>query len=140
MAKQRRKLEDLTPAPIRHRELPPALVARIDWIRLTLDEVYPQSMAEWLDGFQRDTNPEHEVVWWEWLAHCYVEYSEGQEVSPAQKQAAFRVMMKLALGSAEEANVDLPDLPAGGLEEILRIMGRWWQGPGPSGTGPDIIQ
>jgi hypothetical protein len=138
--KQRRSLDELKPGPIRHAKLPPALVARIEWLKLTLDEVYPQSMAEWLDGFQRDVNPEPEVVWWERLAHCYVEYSHGQELNSQQKQAAFRVIVKLALGSAEEANVDLPDLPAGGLEQILEIMNRWSQGSGSGVAGPDIIQ
>src|SRR4051794_14580014 len=125
MPKQRRRLDEIKPGPIRHQELPPALVARIEWLRLTLEEVYPQSMPEWLDGFQRDLNPEPEVVWWERLAHCYVEYSHGQELDPREKQAAFRVIIKLALGSAEEANPDLADLPTGALEDILEIMSRW---------------
>lgn len=79
-------------------------------------------------------------MWWERLAHCYVEYSHGQELNPQQKQAAFRVIIKLALGSAEEANVDLSDLPPGALEDILGIMRRWSQGPGPDAAGPDMIQ
>jgi hypothetical protein len=141
MPKQRRRLDELKPGPIRHAELPPALVARIEWLKLTLDEVYPQSMAEWLDGFQRDVNPEPEVVWWERLAHCYVEYSHGQELSVGQKQAAFRVILKLALGSAaEQISTDLTDLPPDALEDILRIMQRWSQSIGPGATGPDTIQ
>jgi hypothetical protein len=56
-------------------------------------------VAEWLDGFQRDVNPEPEVVWWERLAHCYVEYSQGQELDAREKQAAFRVIIKLALAA-----------------------------------------
>jgi hypothetical protein len=141
VSKQRRKVDELKPGPIRHQELPPALVARIDWLRLTLDEVYPQSMEAWLDGFQRDLNPEPEVVWWERLAHCYVEYRQSHELSSSQKQAAFRVMIKLALGSAaEQVSTDLADLPGGALEAILEIMSRWSQGIGPGATGPDVIQ
>jgi hypothetical protein len=87
MPKQRRRLDETKPGPIRHAGLPPALVARIERLHLTFGEVYPQSMEEWLDGFQRDLNPEPEVVWWERLAHCYVEYSHSQELNPQQKQA-----------------------------------------------------
>jgi hypothetical protein len=47
----------LKPGPIRHEQLPLSLVARINYLRVTLDEVYPQSMEKWLDGFQRDANP-----------------------------------------------------------------------------------
>jgi hypothetical protein len=141
MPKQRRKLDELKPGPIRHAELPQALVARIEWLKLTLDEVYPQSMAEWLDGFQRDLHPESEVVWWERLAHCYVEYSHAQELNAGQKQAAFRVILKLALGSAaEQISADLTDLPPDALEDILGIMQRWSQGSGSGVAGPDVIQ
>jgi hypothetical protein len=141
MPKQRRRVDELKPGPIRHQQLPPALVARIEWLRLTLEEVYPQSMPEWLDGFQRDLNPEPEVVWWERLAHCYVEYSHGNELNAGQKQAAFRVILKLALGStAEQISTDLTGLPPSALEDILRIMQRWSRGSGPGHTGPDVIQ
>jgi hypothetical protein len=141
MPKQRRKVEELKSGPIRHAELPPALVARIEWLKLTLDEVYPQPMAEWLDGFQRDVNPEPEVVWWERLAHCYVEHSHGQELNAGQKQAAFRVILKLALGSAaDQVSADLTGLPVDALEDILGIMQRWSQGFGSGNTEPNMIQ
>jgi hypothetical protein len=141
MTKHRRRLDQLKPGSIRHEELAPALVARIEWLKLTLDEVYPQSMAEWLDGFQRDVNPEPEVVWWERLAHCYVEYSQQHELTSVQKQAAFRVVIKLALGSAaDQISTDLADLPPSALEDILGIMQRWSQGSGSGISGPDVIQ
>lgn len=117
-----RKLADLKPAPIRHQKLPPTLVARIEWLRSTLDEVYPQSMAVWLDGLQRDVNPEPEVLWWERLARCYVEYSRRNELSVGQKNAAFKVMLKLALGGSD-LDTDLAELPRGALGDIEEIMG-----------------
>jgi len=33
-------------------------------LQQTLAEVCPQSINTWLDGFQRDANPESEVQWW----------------------------------------------------------------------------
>ncbi len=90
MTEKRVKLDELKPGPIRHEELPPALVTRIESLRLTLDEVYPQSREKWLDGFQRDVNPEPEVVWWERLAQCYVEYSRRNKLNVYQKIAAFK--------------------------------------------------
>ena len=97
--RQQRKPKDLKPGPIRHQQLPPTLIARINSVRLALDEVYPQSMAEWLDGFQRDAHPEQEVIWWERLASCYVGYCSRKELNPEQKQAAFNVICKLGLGA-----------------------------------------
>jgi glutathione S-transferase len=119
-----RKIEELKRSPIRHRRLPPALVARIAAICSTLDEVYPKSMTEWLDGFQRDENPEAEVVWWERVAHVYQEYSQREELNVGQRQPAFRIIMKLALGSTQELTEDLADLPATALDEILEAIRR----------------
>ena len=56
-------------------------------------------MDAWLDGFQRDTHPEGEVLWWERLARCYTEYISRKELNPAQRKAAFSVIWKLGLGA-----------------------------------------
>jgi hypothetical protein len=51
-------LDELEPSPIRHTKLPPALVARINAVYLALHDVYPSSLADWLEDFQRDLHPE----------------------------------------------------------------------------------
>ena len=123
MSQQRLKPEDLKPGPIRHEQLPPSLLARVEYLRSTLEEVYPLSMAEWLDGFQRDAHPEQEVLWWERLARCYVEYTSPKELNAAQRKAAFNVICKLGLGaSAGELGADLANLPTGALDDIQTLM------------------
>src|SRR3982750_1221292 len=120
-----RKNEELKPGPIRHLELPPALVARIDLLRSTLDEVYPQSRAEWLEGFQRDTNPEWEIQWWEGLARCYVEYSGKRALNLEQRKKAFNVMFKLLFGSTvDDIMPELVGLPSTALDDISDILRR----------------
>src|SRR5690242_13504753 len=122
---ERRKVNELKLGPIRHQDLPPALVARIEGIRLALDEVHPQSLASWLDGFQRDLNPEPEVLWWERLARCYTEYTRSQDINAEQRQALFNVILKLLLGSPkEELAPDLAKLPHTAPNDILEIMRR----------------
>ncbi len=44
------------------------------------------SMGEWLDGFQRDAHSEQEVIWWERLARCYVDYSSRKELNAQQRR------------------------------------------------------
>jgi len=120
---RRLRPEDLKPGPIRHEHLPPSLIARIEALHSTLEEVYPQSIAEWLDGFQRDLHPEPEVLWWERLARCYVEYISQHELQSEQRKAAFRLMLKLGLGaSAKDLAADLGNLSPGALDEIAAIM------------------
>src|SRR2546427_10945245 len=115
--------ENLKPGPIRHEQLPPSLIARIESLRSTLEEVYPRPMAEWLDGFQRDAHPEQEVLWWERLARCYVDYSRQSELNTEQRQSAFNVICKIALGAgAGDLVADLAHLPADAVDEILAIM------------------
>ncbi len=81
------------------------------------------SMGEWLDGFQRDAHPEQEVIWWERLARCYVDFSRRKELHAQQRRDTFRVICGLALGSAvEDVKVDLAHLAPGALDEIFVIM------------------
>lgn len=122
---ERRKIDELKLGPIRHQELPPALVTRIEAIRSELDEVYPQSLAKWLDGFQRDVHPESEVLWWERLTRCYTEYTRSHDIDAEQREALFNVILKLLLGSPkEEIASDLAILPPTAPDDILEIMRR----------------
>jgi hypothetical protein len=123
MSKKRVNPNDLRPGPIRHQQFPSSLIARIEYVRSTLEEVYPQSMDAWLDGFQRDIHPEQEVLWWERLARCYVEYISRKELNHEQRKSAFSVICKLGLGaSAGELAADVSNLPAGALDDILAMM------------------
>ena len=123
MRPKRLRIDQLKPGPIRHPDLSPLMIARIASLHSTLDEVYPQSLETWLDGFQRDTHPEREVAWWERVARCYVEYSRRLELNPQQRQAAFKVIFGLNIGSREnEIATDLAHLPQGALAEIVAIM------------------
>ena len=125
MHEKRVSPNDLKPGPIRHEQLSPSLIARIEYLRSTLEEVYPQSMAAWLDGFQRDAHPEGEVLWWERLSRCYVEYTSPKELNAEQRKAAFNVICKLGLGaSAADLVGDVSNLPTGALDDILAMMRR----------------
>jgi len=60
-------------APIQHEALSQDLVSRIRLIRASLMTVYPNSMKFWLDGFQRDSHPSKEILYWERVASVYLE-------------------------------------------------------------------
>lgn len=78
---QRVPLKDLKPGPIRHLTLPPLLVTRIQQIAQTLKGYYdpPGGIVGWLEGFQRDMNPESEVVIWEKIARAITQWTQGRE-------------------------------------------------------------
>ena len=123
MPSKRVRLDQLKPGPIRHPALSPLLIARIKSVRSTLDEVFFQSLEQWLDGFQRDADPESEIAWWERLARCYTGYTSKHELNLKQKQAAFKVIFGLAMDSpTQDVQAGLAYLPQGALEEIAGIM------------------
>ena len=83
---QRVALKDIQPGPIRHLTLPPTLVTRIQGLSEALKGFYdpPGGIAGWLEGFQRDMNPESEVVIWEAIAKAVTEFMEGREPLPPE--------------------------------------------------------
>jgi hypothetical protein len=116
-------LDELEPGPIRHAELSPDLVARIKNLHLALDEVYPSSLADWLDDFRRDLHPEQEVVWWERLAQCYITYRDRQDLNAKQRQAAFKILLNINLGvHPASLSADATILPEGALRDLQKSL------------------
>jgi hypothetical protein len=115
--------KDLRPGPIRRAQLSPELVLRIDTIRAALAEVCALTEAEWRDAFQRDANPEHELLWWERVAGCYLPLVAGRAFSPDQRQAAFNVIFGLFSGlESEQLQPDLDKLPESPMDELAAIV------------------
>ena len=80
-------------------------------------------MAEWLDCFQRDAHPEVELLWWERLARCYVDYMGRNKLDREQRQDAFNVICRMATGArVADLGPDLAHLPRNAVDEILAIM------------------
>jgi len=125
MSRKQIPISQLKRGPIRHEQLSLSLTARINYLRQVLDEVYPQSIEKWLDEFQRDANPESEVVWWERLTRCYLAYTEPKDLSFKQKQAAFKILFTLGMGNdLQDVSIELGCLPEGAREEVLGLMGK----------------
>jgi hypothetical protein len=116
-------LKNLKPGPIRRAQLSPELVLRIDTVRAALAEVCALTEAEWRDAFKRDANPEHEMVWWERVAGCYVPLVTGRTFSPDQRQAAFNVIFGLFSGlESKQLQPDLDKLPESTMDELAAIV------------------
>ena len=54
--------------PIRHYELSDDHKLRIQKLVPVFEEVFPNSYEEWIDGFERETDPEGELAMWEQMA------------------------------------------------------------------------
>lgn len=87
--KKRVKLSDIQGGPIIHKKLPIELEERIRRFEPVSAEVYPISHDQWLDGFQRDLDPESEVQTFEAIARAYQAFlaKHSQLSLPAKKEA-----------------------------------------------------
>lgn len=118
-------LKKIRLGPIRHEQLPPEVIARLQQVRVALGDACPLTEAEWRETFQRDAHPEQELVWWERVADCYVEFTSVRSFSRSERQAAFNVVFGLFSGlEAEQLAGDLEQLPEEALDDLGTILNR----------------
>jgi hypothetical protein len=98
---------ELKKGPILHETLSDEMVSRVRSIRAALLQVYPQTMEAWLDGFKRDTHPEKEVLWWEHLSACFLEYFWTKCQNDDQAKSAFRLLLQIGLSGDTTPKTEL---------------------------------
>jgi hypothetical protein len=77
--------------PRRHETLPTDLLADVERIKRTLDDVYPMSLDDWIDGFLRDRHPENEVRWWVKFCALFTVHAHGQP--PVIRKEIFKTLL-----------------------------------------------
>jgi hypothetical protein len=82
--------------------LPSGFMERIRTLKSILDEVYPKSFDDWVEGFELDGNPEKELLIWECMALTYSTFVEGRTLSVEAKKEAINVILQFSLGRTEE--------------------------------------
>lgn len=82
--------------------LPTGFIARVRALKATLDEVFPKSFEDWVQGFELDGNPEKELLIWECMALAYSTFTEGQPLSMEAKKEALQVTLQYSLGRTED--------------------------------------
>ena len=116
-------VDQLEAGPIRHQTLPPALIDRIREIAGAVEEVFPQTEEEWLDGFRRDSDPEAEVRFWERIAGKYrVLTSDVPDLE--RKTDIFHVLAQCAV-NAPDVTALVADCPTLGPAGIQKVIEEW---------------
>ena len=116
-------VDQLEAGPIRHATLPPGLVERIRGIATAVEEVYPQTEADWLDGFQRDSDPEAEVRLWERIAAKY-RHLTADEPDLEMKTDIFHVLAHCAINPPDITTL-IVNCPALGPEGVQQVIEEW---------------
>jgi hypothetical protein len=74
MKTQQVPLSEIQIGPIRHPVLPDEFIERIRAFKAILTDVDGASIAQTIDNFKRDVNPESELVIWERIAGTFEAY------------------------------------------------------------------
>ena len=84
---------DVKPQPNRVSRLNHDQLERVKKLKGELDEVVPWSLEKWVDGFERDRNPEQEILVWESIATAYRKYVSTHTLSPQAKHDVINVFL-----------------------------------------------
>lgn len=95
-------LVQLEKGPIRHEELAPELVERIEALACIFTDVLPGTPEEWVEEFRRDAEPESELALWEHIADRYVHHVDVDDAIE-RKQDVLKVLLTCANNSAPVA-------------------------------------
>ncbi|WBA42192.1 hypothetical protein [Hymenobacter canadensis] len=115
-----------------HDSLTKQQVEQITRIQATFAEVYPVSLAETINNFQRDVHPDREIAVWEMMAAAYTRYLSNQSHPlglPHRKEAFTLLLMRSMMPAAEaKRNANLQLLTT---TEVERILAYYEAGPSP---------
>ena len=109
--------------PIRHDELPPPLVERIERLAEVFDDVLPGHSGDWVDDFRRDARPEDEVALWERLAGEYLRFTDPDDPR-RRKRDVLKVLLNCANNSPVVASVTA-ECDTLSRAEVRTICDRW---------------
>src|SRR5262249_31073765 len=91
------RIDRIVAGPLRHGGFPKMLMSRINLVRHLFFEVYPETLDQAVEHFQRDIHPEQEIAMWEAMASVYLDYKQECKPDLAQCKAAFDVLLTLTV-------------------------------------------
>ncbi|MEI7765476.1 MAG: hypothetical protein WCI93_02715 [bacterium] len=102
MKKIKVKLSELKAGPIRQEVLPIGFIERVIKYKNILKGVEDVSLEETISNFQRDWDPERELIIWENMAHLYQINTENkQHWTLKEKKKAFEAILLSSLGQED---------------------------------------
>lgn len=119
------RTENLKLGPIRHEQLPDALIQRIKVIHDALREVLSVSLEERIDDFRRDLYPEREVEVWELIVAAYKDITSQHGVRLSEKRQILSALVALTMGMEPAVIVEQKaDLDSATVEAAIAALRR----------------
>lgn len=88
----------LRPGPIRHEVLPDSFVVRARLAHAVLGAAAPVSLAEFLDAFRRDADPESELRIWERIALVTADLTRTRNVTDRERGSLVATLLFASTG------------------------------------------
>jgi hypothetical protein len=98
---QRKKVGELIPGNIKHKELPIPYMIRIKIIWHTIKE-FGFSLEELLDNFKRDIDPGNELAIWERIIAAYLDITSEIKIDSNNKSNIFYKLLEYSISSEDE--------------------------------------
>ena len=117
---------------------------RINFIRMILADVYPQTKKEWVEGFRKDLDIEGETKFWMILAGHFWRINQAHHYSKPEQQEVFNILFRLGMsGTADEilAQCNYPLLGRQRAEEVLQMASKPpkpYENPDAAGEPPPL--
>lgn len=90
-------------------------------IQKVLAEVDILPLDEWLDGFRRDPDPDHEIAVWKKISDAYTYFLKGRDASLEYKREVFKVLVASSMMPREEVAINTGVKLLSG-KEVMAIM------------------
>jgi hypothetical protein len=90
-----------------------------------LDEVYPNTLAQWEEDLRCDLHADREIRIWRWIAYQYKRLTRSGQASQARKKDFFQLLLKWTLNKnvdAVLATVDLGELTRDDAKQLLQCF------------------
>ena len=88
----------LRAGPRRNHNFPKEIIDMIEDMRITFKEVYPISLEEWIEGFDRDSNPEQEIALWSYMADVYKKLIKKYPNKLEYHEEIFKIILACSMG------------------------------------------
>lgn len=92
--------DQLKKGEYRYPHFPPVVISQIKQIKDYLDDVFPQTMDEWEDGFRRDADPISEIDLWLVIGEVYSSIIT-QRSTTEEKKATFSILLSCTMEEAD---------------------------------------
>ncbi len=89
---------DVKPGPRHNYHFPKEVLDMVKKIELTFKKVHPLTFEEWIDGFDRDSNPEKEIALWLYMADVYKKIISKYPNKPDYNKEIYKVVLSCSIG------------------------------------------